>query len=119
MQLDRVAKEIVLENLQEAIPSQRPAMVRELRALIDSETRTQTAHHTAAVSEEAGLELAGRLQERQLVGPAARGRRGDACAGPEEDRLGKAVHRLLHIDDPDSSSAPIANGCDGAALIHD
>ena len=36
MQLDRVATQIVLDNLKSAIPSRRPAMVRELRALADA-----------------------------------------------------------------------------------
>ncbi len=36
MQLDRVATKIVLDNLKSALPSRRPAMVRELRTLADA-----------------------------------------------------------------------------------
>jgi hypothetical protein len=57
-QLDRVAQEIVLENLRTAIPSRRPAMVRELKALADA--RPGDAAHRitlAQVLQETGLEV--------------------------------------------------------------
>ena len=54
MQLDRVATSIVLANLKSAIPSRRPAMVRELKALADS----GRAVSLAGFLEETGLELA-------------------------------------------------------------
>jgi hypothetical protein len=37
MQLDRVATDIVLRNIRQAVPSRRPAMARELRLLLSSD----------------------------------------------------------------------------------
>ncbi len=96
MQLDRVAKEIVLENLRTAIPNQRPAMVRELRAMIEA----GAAISPATFLEEAGLEPVDVYKNGCWSGLKRAAGVTMPPAGPEEETLGKAMHRLLHIDDP-------------------
>lgn len=100
MQLDRVAKEIVLESLQSALPNQRPAMVRELRDLAQSDRFAGRAPTLSEFLEESGLDLgdvnksgcwSDLLRKARLPAPAT---------GPSEEDLGDAVKRLLHIDDP-------------------
>lgn len=101
MQLDRVATRIVLDNLRTAIPSQRPAMAKELRALAESRAGTARGGPTLAeFLEETGLELedvyrggcwSGLHREAGLSVPAP---------GPDERRLGERLGALLHVDDP-------------------
>ncbi|MDO8794035.1 MAG: DEAD/DEAH box helicase family protein, partial [Vicinamibacterales bacterium] len=57
MQLDRVAKEIVLENLRTALPTQRPAMVGELRAIANSDRFAGRVPKLREFLEESGLDL--------------------------------------------------------------
>src|SRR6188472_456739 len=57
MQLDRVATQIVLDNLKSAIPSRRPAMVKELRALANARSASGRRITLAEFLQEAGLEL--------------------------------------------------------------
>ncbi|MEO8195740.1 MAG: DEAD/DEAH box helicase family protein, partial [Thermoanaerobaculia bacterium] len=101
MQLDRVATEIVLENLKTAIPSRRPAMVRELKALAEARSGQGGPPITLArFLEESGLDLpdiyrggcwSGLKRDAGLAVP---------LPGPEEGKLGDSVARLLHVDDP-------------------
>lgn len=101
MQLDRVAKEIVLQNLREAIPSQRPAMVRELRALIDQEAADKKRPITLQLFlDETGLELLDVFKNGSWSALQRAAGLPMPTSGPREDRLSKALHRLLHIDDP-------------------
>ncbi len=101
MQLDRVAKEIVLQNLREAIPSQRPAMVRELRALVDQEAADKKRPITLQLFlEETGLELLDVFKNGSWSALQRAAGLPMPTAGPAEDRLSKALHRLLHVDDP-------------------
>jgi superfamily II DNA or RNA helicase/HKD family nuclease len=96
MQLDQVASEIVLRNIREAIPSQWPAKVTELRALASSRTHITLAdylhdtglevtdiytgnHSWSAMREAAGLPV--------------------APAGPQEQALRRGIGRMLHVDD--------------------
>jgi hypothetical protein len=72
MQLDRVATNIVLDNLKSAIPSRRSAMLRELRALADG--RPSGATHRITLPEflrETGLEFAGRAVRTSDLSPHA------------------------------------------------
>jgi hypothetical protein len=94
MQLDRVAQEIVLDNLRTALPSRRPAMVQELRALGRADISL------TAFLAETGLEpkdiyrsgcWSALKRDAGISVPAA---------GPQENLLGGGIQRLLHIDDP-------------------
>ena len=101
MQLDRVATEIVLDNLKSAIPSRRPAMVRELRALADARSAVPDAASRLPSSfEETGLELedvyrsgcwSGLQRDAGLKVPAP---------GPHEALIGDRLAGILHVDDP-------------------
>ena len=100
MQLDRVAKEIVLENLKTALPSRRPAMVAELRAM--AEGPAKAGHHIglAEFLSETGLDLADVYRSGSWSGLKRDAGLSVLKAGPSEDTLGKSLERLLHIDDP-------------------
>jgi len=111
MQLDKVAKEVVLQNLRTALPSRRPAMVAELRRMADGPP--EGGHHIGNGPAKAGrhIGLAEFLSETGLdLGDVYRsgcwsGLKREAglavdAAGPQEDVLGKSLERLLHIDDP-------------------
>lgn len=100
MQLDRVAKDIVLENLRTALPSRRPAMVAELRSLAQSEQFRGRVPRLSDFLEESGLELAdvyrsgcwsGLQRDAGLAVPAA---------GPQEQLLADRLSGILHLDDP-------------------
>ena len=100
MQLDRVASHIVLDNLRNAIPSQRQAMVRELRALLQTDRFRMRPPGLAEFVSETGLELddvyrrgswSSLKRAAGVVLPAA---------GPDEVAIGDAFEKLLHIDDP-------------------
>ena len=71
MQLDRVATQIVLDNLKSAIPSRRPAMVRELRALADARPSKPARASPFRIPSGDRAGIGGRVPFRQLVGPAA------------------------------------------------
>ncbi len=96
MELDAVAREIVLANVRNAVPSQRPAKVAALRSLAAGATSVSLA----AYLHETGLELADIY--------ANNGSWSDLCedaglatapAGPDERLLRRACGRLLHVDD--------------------
>lgn len=100
VQLDRVASRIVLDSLRSAVPSNRPAMVRELRALASSERFRNTPITLREFLSESGLELtdvyargcwSGLKRDSGLTVPQT---------GPSEDTIAKGLGRLLHIDDP-------------------
>jgi superfamily II DNA or RNA helicase/HKD family nuclease len=98
MELDRVAREIVLRSIREALPSDWKARREELRSLGDLSL--------AEYLEETGLELediyAGNhswSELRRTVGLTT------DRAGPHEDALLRAVGRLLHVDDRDRLDA--------------
>jgi hypothetical protein len=96
MELDRIASEIVLRNIREAVPSKWNAKVDELR-------RIAGGAHTVRLGsflEESGLDL----HDVYIGGRSW----SDMCAaaglhinppGPKEAILRKAIERLLHIDD--------------------
>jgi superfamily II DNA or RNA helicase/HKD family nuclease len=98
MELDAVAREIVLRSIREALPSDWKARCEELRSLGDISLATYLA--------ETGLDLEdvyasnhswGEL--RRTVGLPAE------HPGPKEDALLRAVGRLLHVDDRDRLDA--------------
>jgi superfamily II DNA or RNA helicase/HKD family nuclease len=101
MQLDRVAKDIVLQNLRDAIPSQRPAMVRELRLLIESEASNANRPITLALFlQDTGLDLLDVYKNGSWSALKRAAGMTMPNAGPREERLSKGLHRLLHLDDP-------------------
>jgi hypothetical protein len=106
MQLDRVATEIVLENLRTALPSNRPALVRELRGLMSA--RPAEAGPDIGLAEfltQTGLEL----EDVYKSGSWTSLKRAAAIPlpspGPQEDHIGDALRRMLHIDDPQRLAA--------------
>jgi len=100
MQLDKVAKEVVLENLRTALPSRRPAMVAELRRM--AEGPAKAGHHIglAEFLHETGLEPLDVFKHGSWSGLKRAAGIDTSAPGPQEERLGKALRRLLHIDDP-------------------
>ena len=94
MQLDRVAKEVVLENLRTALPSRRPAMVAELRSLGASDISLAT------FLQETGLDLGDVYRSGCWSGLKRDAGLAVEAAGQQEEALGKSLERLLHIDDP-------------------
>lgn len=101
MQLDRVAQEIVLASLKEAVPSRWAAKVEELRNL----GRTGSVTLTRYLSE-TGLELTdvydGRRSFSDLCADAGQP---VLPAGPQEEVLRRALGRLLHVDDSERIAA--------------
>ncbi|MEV4545071.1 DUF3427 domain-containing protein [Micromonospora echinaurantiaca] len=96
IELDRVAKEIVLRNLRSALPTSKSGLVAELRQLGDvslaeflreSGLEVEDVYRSASVGGWTGL--------RRLVGLEA------TQPGPDDRELGRAIGRMLHIDDPD------------------
>ncbi len=95
LELDAIAKEIVLENIRQAIPGRWKQRVAELRLLGDVALGT--------FLEESGLEL-GDLVRMYKSGKSWSAMRRAAglpvtAAGPEEDRVARGVGRVLHLDD--------------------
>jgi hypothetical protein len=92
MELDPVAREIVLRSIRQAIPSDWRAKCDELRVLGDISLST--------FLEETGLELEDVYSNNRSWSELRRtvGLPADE-AGPEEEALLRAVGRLLHVDD--------------------
>ena len=92
MELDPVARDIVLRSIKQAIPSEWRAKCDELRSLGDVTLATYL--------EETGLELEDVYANNRSWSALRRavGLRTDD-AGPDEDALLRAVGRLLHVDD--------------------
>ena len=96
MELDRVATELVLENIREAVPSRWPEKVEELRLV----ARGDGGITLAAFLDETGLELDDIYTGNKTWSDL----RADAGlpvlpAGPKEEVLRRACGRLLHVDD--------------------
>ena len=96
MELDRVAAELVLENIRAAVPSRWPDKVAELRVVAHGDSSITLGRFL----EEAGLELDDVYVGRKTFSDL----RADAGLsvlqpGPNEDVLRAACGRLLHIDD--------------------
>jgi hypothetical protein len=96
MELDRVAADIVLRNIREAIPSRWAAKIEELRRIAQGRATIRLADYLA----ETGCDLedvyagAGSWSDLRLGAglPVAK-------AGPQETVLRRACGRLLHVDD--------------------
>ncbi|WP_434743017.1 DUF3427 domain-containing protein [Micromonospora sp. SH-82] len=96
IQLDRVAKEVVLANLKSAMPTSRAGLVAEVRQLGDvtlGEFLTETGLEVEDVYRSAAL--GGWTGLRRAAGLAV------PPAGPDDVALGRAIGRMLHLDDVD------------------
>ncbi|MBY8872326.1 DUF3427 domain-containing protein [Micromonospora sp. PLK6-60] len=107
IELDRVAKDIVLANLKSALPTLKNGLVAELRQLGDvslpeflreSGLEIEDVYRSASLGGWAGL--------RRLAGIDS------STGGPADRELGRAIGRMLHLDDVDRLDllARIANG---------
>lgn len=96
IELDRVAKEVVLRNLERAVPSSRNSMVTELRQLGDlslAEFLRDTGLEIEDVYRSATL--GGWTGLRRLAGVET------TSPGPADRELARAIGRMLHTDDLD------------------
>ncbi|KXK62205.1 restriction endonuclease subunit R [Micromonospora rosaria] len=96
VQLDRVAKDVVLANLKSALPNSRRALVAELRQLGDVTLATFLT--------ETGLEIEDVYRSATLGGWTGLRRAAGLPvppAGPDDATLGRAIGRMLHLDDVD------------------
>ncbi|MCG5434934.1 DUF3427 domain-containing protein [Micromonospora foliorum] len=96
VELDRVAKEVVLANLRSALPTSKAGLVSELRQLGDVSLATflretdleiEDVYRSASIGGWTGL--------RRLAGIET------ATPGPDDRELGRAIGRMLHTDDID------------------
>ncbi|MGQ5263661.1 DUF3427 domain-containing protein [Micromonospora sp. ZYX-F-536] len=96
VELDRVAKEVVLANLKSALPTSKNGLVAELRQLGDV--------RLAEFLRETGLEIEDIYRSASIGGWAGLRRLAGietSTAGPDDRELGRAIGRMLHIDDVD------------------
>ena len=96
MQLDRVARDIVLRSIREAIPSTWRIKVAELRAAANARPAITMAEYLT----ETGLEVAD-VYAGNRTWSALREAAGlpTAPAGPNEESLRRGIGRMLHVDD--------------------
>jgi uncharacterized protein DUF3427 len=96
MELDRVARDIVLRSIREAIPSTWRAKVAELRAAASTRPTITMAEFLT----ETGLEL-GDVYSGDRTWSALREAAGlpTAPSGPNEESLRRGIGRMLHVDD--------------------
>jgi hypothetical protein len=100
MQLDRVATQIVLDNLKSAIPSRRPAMVKELRAFADARSASGRPITLVDFLQEAGLELEDVYRSGSWSSLQREARLSVPAPGPSEALIGDRLAGILHVDDP-------------------
>ncbi len=98
IQLDRVARKLVLDNIRRALPSDRRALVAELRQLAhqhngDIDLPTFLRESTLELEDLYRSTYTWTSLRREAALPTA-------PEGPHEPDLRKGVQRLLHIDDP-------------------
>ncbi|MFN3219819.1 MAG: DUF3427 domain-containing protein [Acidimicrobiales bacterium] len=102
MELDTVASDVVLRSIRNAIPSQWPAKVDELRSL----RRARPDIGLADYLDETGLDLddvySGNRGWSDLLAAAGAP---VLTAGPSETPLRRAIGRLLHVDDSERLDA--------------
>ena len=99
MELDRVAAEIVLGNLRQAIPSRKPVRVEALRELARSGEVSLQRYLEETRLEPGDVYGDGWSALCEAAGVPVR------IAGPQESELRRACGRLLHVDDPERLAA--------------
>ncbi|HEX6967438.1 MAG TPA: DUF3427 domain-containing protein [Micromonosporaceae bacterium] len=107
IELDRVSKQVVLDNLRRSLRMTSRDLVNELRRLGDVPLADFLA--------EAGLEIEDLYRRRTLGGWTGLRRLAgvdNAPPGPDDRALGGAIGRVLHLDDPDrlDQLARVASG---------
>ncbi|GGM65974.1 DUF3427 domain-containing protein [Dactylosporangium sucinum] len=96
MELDRVAREIVLRSVREAIPSRWPSKVAELRSLAQDRASVTLADYLV----ETGLEVADvYASNRSWSALCEAAGLSVAPAGPHEEALRRGIARMQHVDD--------------------
>ena len=101
MELDRVAADIVLANLRQALPSRRAVKLEALRRLAQGGQRVTMRGFLA----ETGLELADIYRDDGWSALYEDAGLPVHAAGPHEKDLRSACARLLHINDPERITA--------------
>ncbi|RAO26585.1 51.5 kDa protein [Micromonospora saelicesensis] len=113
VELDRVAKEVVLRNLEKAVPSSKNSMVSELRQLgnvtlaeflRDTGLEIEDVYRSATLGGWTGLRRLARVET--------------SVPGPDDRELGRTIGRMLHTDDPErltlweqvASGGPVSGG---------
>ncbi len=95
IQMDRQSRELVLQNIRKSLGASRGALVSELGRL-GPDTDLATFLH------EAGIERHDLYRGGRFFSDLRRAAGFDVPnSGPDEDRLGRALGRLLHVDEPD------------------
>ncbi len=89
-----------LRNIKGAVPSMRPQMVSELRTLLNSEPFRGRVPSLQEFLSETGLELGDVYRAGCWSGLKRAAGVAVAIAGPQEEALGDAIARLLHVEDP-------------------
>nr|WP_084956277.1 DEAD/DEAH box helicase family protein [Thermoactinospora rubra] len=92
--LDREVSRLVLDNIRQTLNLRWPDLAAELASLPERTT-------LAAFLEETGLELEDLYRRRPGWAALRRAAGRGATAGPQDERIGRALGRMLHIDDPD------------------
>ncbi|MFE9658054.1 DUF3427 domain-containing protein [Micromonospora sp. NPDC006431] len=113
IELDRVAKEVVLRNLERAVPSSKNSMVAELRQLGDV-TLVEFLRDTRLEVEDVyrSVTLGGWTGLRRLAGVET------SAPGADDRELSRAIGRMLHTDDLDrlalweqvAAGGPVSDG---------
>ena len=105
IQLDRVASKIVLDNVKGSLGASFVGLVSELRAIADA--RRLAGRDAAAVTlreflDDAALEVEDLYKTSGWTWSRLRRAAGlpTAPEGPDEERVARAIPRLLHLDDP-------------------
>jgi hypothetical protein len=103
MELDRVAKDVVLRNIREALPSRWPAKVSELRALSSGQQQRVTMAQYLA---ETGLDVADVYAgDRGWSALCEAAGLPLAASGPQESALRRGIARMQHVDDQQRQEA--------------
>ncbi|MGK0362805.1 MAG: superfamily II DNA or RNA helicase, partial [Bradymonadia bacterium] len=92
MHLDRTSREVILDNLRQALGHHRRGLVAELRALNDPSL--------GAFLKATDLDLTDIYRTRSYADLRRAAGFTVPPAGPKEDTLARAICRLIHVDDP-------------------
>ena len=92
IQLDRVAREVVLRNVRAAVDRRTLVLADELRRLGPVDLRTFLQQSERELDDIYRSAVGGWSRLQRLAGF-------DVATGPDQDRLQRAVGRMLHVDD--------------------
>jgi superfamily II DNA or RNA helicase/HKD family nuclease len=109
IQLDRVAFKIVLDNVRSSLGSSFAGLVTELRAIADARRHAGGDPNEIRLADflrDAALEVDDLYKSAGWTWSRLRREAGLSALprGPDEDRLSRAIPRLLHLDDPERLS---------------